>query len=294
MSKPGGRGWGRPAVRNRRNDRLANLDWREFERVVADYYRGQGFAVEHCGTGGGRSRFDGGIDLKLHRDGEYTIVQCKRENALQVTHNVCHELLGLLLTEKADRAIVVNSGEFTPHAIAAARKEERLQLVDGDQLRDMLPEYAVPEAAIGGASLARQVPDWPLSGPPSRPAPSSVRTDSARRGSQDGTKGLIALAFLVVLVLWQCSYRSKSTQPAVSHAPPVSTPPAPTGSDSGEVAMARAPRHLTREAAPVRRTEPTRQEVAESRRRADEAIRILEATTPELDLPPDPHAVYRD
>ena len=86
---------------------------------------------------GGR-RFDGGIDLKMVRDGEYTIVQCKRENALQVTHNVGHELLGILMTERADRAIVVNAGEFTPRAWATAAKNAQLELIDGNRLREML------------------------------------------------------------------------------------------------------------------------------------------------------------
>ena len=55
-------------VRNRRFDSLSRVDWREFERLLADYYRRQGFGVEHCGTGASASRFDGGIDLKLFRD----------------------------------------------------------------------------------------------------------------------------------------------------------------------------------------------------------------------------------
>ena len=143
---PVGRRWRRrpPRVRNRRDDALANLDPYEFERVVAEYYRREGYKVEHCG---GSGRFDGGIDLKMHRDSEYVIVQCKRENAYQVTHNVGHELLGVLLTEKADRAIVVNTGEFTPYAIETATREPRLELIDGDRLREMLPEYAQPVPA---------------------------------------------------------------------------------------------------------------------------------------------------
>ncbi|MBD7988811.1 restriction endonuclease [Luteimonas sp. Sa2BVA3] len=133
MSRAGGRGFGRPDVRNRRYDRLALLDPQEFERVVAGYYRRLGYQVEHCGAGRGGRRFDGGIDLKMYRDGSYTVVQCKRENALQVTHKVGHELLGIMLTEKADRAIVVNAGEFTPYAWESARRDTRLELIDGDR-----------------------------------------------------------------------------------------------------------------------------------------------------------------
>ena len=60
---PVGRRWRRrlPRVRNRRDDALAHLDPYEFERVVAEYYRREGYKVEHCG---GSGRFDGAIDLK--------------------------------------------------------------------------------------------------------------------------------------------------------------------------------------------------------------------------------------
>src|SRR5690606_15256432 len=57
-------------VRERRNDALAGEDWARVERLLADYYRGQSYAVEHCGTGGRAARFDGGVDLRLRRDGK--------------------------------------------------------------------------------------------------------------------------------------------------------------------------------------------------------------------------------
>lgn len=289
----GGR-WGGRAVQNRRYDRLANLDPMEFERVVADYYRRQGYAVEHCGTGGRRRRFDGGIDLKMYRDGKYTIVQCKRENARQVTHNVGHELLGVLLTEKADHAIVVNTGEFTPHAMATARKEPRLQLIDGDQLRKMLPEYSIPAAGESSALSARSGLDWPLSGRPARHAPATVRSGSTKRESQDGTKALISLVVLASIVLWQCSTRSipnRASQtrsvPETGHAPGSTTRPPPAVVEVTST-------QIVQEAASLRNREPVRRELVEAQRRAEEAIRILEATTPEMDLSPDPHSVYRD
>lgn len=294
MSYSRGGRWGSRAVQNRRYDRLANLDPLEFERVVADYYQGQGYTVEHCGTGAGPSRFDGGIDLKMYRDGKYTIVQCKRENARQVTHNVGHELLGVLLTEKADHAIVVNTGEFTPHAIATARKESRLQLIDGDQLRKMLPEYAVPAAGQASAVPARSGLDWSLTGPPARPVPSRVRSGTAKRESQDGTKALICLVVLAAIVLWQCSTRSipnRASQtrslPESGHAPASTTRPPPAVVEVTST-------QIVQEAASLRTREPVRRDPVEAQRRAEEAMRILEATTPEMDLSPDPHSVYRE
>ena len=61
-------------VRNRRDDALSRVRWDQFESLLAVYFRGQGYEVDHCGTGGGDTRFDGGIDLRLRRPGEYVLV----------------------------------------------------------------------------------------------------------------------------------------------------------------------------------------------------------------------------
>jgi restriction system protein len=291
MSRSGGRGSRRPPVQNRRYDRLALLDPREFERVVAAYYRRRGYQVEHCGTGRGGRRFDGGIDLKLYRDGSYTVVQCKRENALQVTHNVGHELLGVVLTEKADRAIVVNSGEFTPYAWKSARKDTRLELIDGDRLRQMLPEYALVDAPTAQGVDSNPSLDWPLSAPPSRPAPGRVLYGPTRTSKDaQGIQALVALGVLVMLVLWQCSVRTGTER--------VSTPVRQVAEPRHAQPQSPHPRPTQRPEAPSierSRAAPASREIdaAEARRRADAAIRIIEDTTPELDLPPDPHAVFR-
>ncbi|WP_132999251.1 restriction endonuclease [Luteimonas arsenica] len=289
MSSSGGRGWGRPAVRNRRYDRLSALDPLEFERVVADYYRRIGFMVEHRGTGGVGGRFDGGIDLKMYRDGRCIVVQCKRENARQVTHNVGHELLGIMLTENADQAIVVNTGEFTPYAWESARKDPRLQLIDGDKLREMLPEYAVVDVPASGSPHGRAPLDWPLSGPLSRPAPGSVRYGAARNErDSNGVKALVALAFLVTVVVWQCSSRSDPERVASPEpAAPMVEPRAvhPQNRSRPEVPQP--------DSTPVANPSPGI-DAREAQRRADEAMRVIQDTTPELGLLPDPHAVYRD
>ena len=125
-------------VRNRRDDALTRIGWDRLETMLADYYRGQGWSVDHAGTGGSRKRFDGGIDLKLRKHGEYVLVQCKHWNAKQVTHNAVHELLGIKVNENATGAIVITSGEFTQTAREAATRQDHVQLIDGDALRVML------------------------------------------------------------------------------------------------------------------------------------------------------------
>jgi len=125
-------------VRNRRDDALTRVGWDRLEAMLADYYRAQDWSVDHVGTGASRARFDGGIDLKLRKDGEYVLVQCKHWNAKQVTHNAVHELLGIKTNENATGAIVVTSGEFTQAAKQAAARQNHVQLIDGDALRVML------------------------------------------------------------------------------------------------------------------------------------------------------------
>lgn len=120
-------------VRTRRTEALTHVGWERLESLLAVYYRGQGYAVDHCGTGATGAQFDGGIDLKLRKDDAYILVQCKHWNAKQVPHNDVHQLLGLMVNEGATGAILVTSGEFTRAAIEAAAKQGHVQLVDGKE-----------------------------------------------------------------------------------------------------------------------------------------------------------------
>lgn len=141
----GGDMYGLKNVRQRRNDALSRVGWQDFEKLLAVYYRGQGYRVDECGTGANRSRFDGGIDLKLYKDDQYIVVQCKHWNAKQVPHNDVHELLGIMGSEKATDAIFVTSGEFTAYAREAAARHGHVQLIDGDGLREMIGPLPEPE-----------------------------------------------------------------------------------------------------------------------------------------------------
>ena len=134
-------------VSHRRDDALARTDWAEVERLLAKHYGYAGFEVDHCGTGSGVSRYDGGIDLKLRRGEEFIIVQCKHWNTMKVPHNDVHQLIGVMVNEGATGAILVTSGEFTRAAIEAATKQGHVQLVDGDDLREMLGPLPEPQAA---------------------------------------------------------------------------------------------------------------------------------------------------
>lgn len=146
--------------RQRWDDALSRIDATAFESLIADYFRGKGYRVEHVGAAASGRRYDGGIDLKLYRDGEYVLVQCKHWNAFQVPHNAVHELLGIVMTERASAAILVSSGEFTEAAKTAAAKSGRVQLIDGAALRILLePAQILPNfVAAQRSPVARRAP----------------------------------------------------------------------------------------------------------------------------------------
>ncbi len=255
---------GRRPVRNRRNDRLARLHPAAFEAQVAEHYRRQGYEVERVGHGG--AHFDGGIDLKLRRGSEYIVVQCKRENAYQVTHNVGHELIGVMCTQGATGAIVVTSGEFTDAARSSAQREPRLTLVDGDEVRRWFPELASEACEPVWEPVAE-----------GRGAPSH-RSRRRRRNEGDGAKVAVAMTFLVALMLWQCS--RPDARISQSHAPtrPPAQPP------RALPAVQAAPPAATPQPAPDT-AEPS-VSMEEWERRNRESMEILRETTPEIDLAP--------
>lgn len=187
------------SVKTRQSDALTRLSWQDFERLLADHYRDLGYLVEHHGTASSGARSDGGIDLKLRKENQFILVQCKHWNAMQVPHNDVHQLMGIMDNEDATSAILVTSGEFTAAAQAAASKKGKVQLIDGVALRHML-----------GARLPPELPgnfDWNQ-----MPAPSATRGFSRRghartvsRRSQTGigkaVVAVVGLAMVIALIL---------------------------------------------------------------------------------------------
>jgi len=114
-------------------DALQGMSWREFEMLVAEGFRLQGYQVEETGGGGA----DGGIDLVLSRPGtngrEKFLVQCKQWRAFKVGVDVVRELYGVMSATGAAGGFVVTSGRFTDEAISFA-SGRNVKLVDGPKL----------------------------------------------------------------------------------------------------------------------------------------------------------------
>lgn len=108
---------------------VRHLDWQQFEELLCEVFRRQGYSVSHTG----RAEADGGIDIRLVKGKQLSLVQCKHWKAWQVPVNVIRELLGVVTSEKAEWGIVVTSGTFSNDAIEFAAKNH-IQLIDGDEL----------------------------------------------------------------------------------------------------------------------------------------------------------------
>ncbi|MDI9239547.1 restriction endonuclease [Lysobacter sp. LF1] len=293
---------GLKGVANRRADALARVSWDRLEALLAAYYRSEGYEVEHVGTGATGAKFDGGIDLKLRRGEQFIIVQCKHWNAMKVPHNAVHELLGLMVNHGATGAILANSGEFTKAAIEAAQKLGHVQLIDGDELRMMLGPIREPATAFdavrmgaadgAGTAMARRLGERLLSATGDRTqSPGATRSVAVVLAY----KVLVTVLFLgfVLLMYHVLVDRITATlapKPPAS-APPVSAPvqtvtalPPSTTSQADpchEVIDAASGSYIDH-CASGETPRATARSQREQQRRAEEAMKVIKESTPEL------------
>ena len=75
-------------AQSRAPDALDGMSWQEFELLVGEAFRLQGYEVTEIGGGGA----DGGVDLVLRKDREKFLVQCKQWKAFKVGVAVVREL----------------------------------------------------------------------------------------------------------------------------------------------------------------------------------------------------------
>ena len=109
------------------------LSWREFEELVAEAFRREGYSVIQNTKAGA----DGGVDIRLRRNGEVFLVQCKNWNRNKVGVGVLREMYGVMIDAGAAGVIIVCSGHFT-HDARAFAKEKPVRLVDGRTLVAMI------------------------------------------------------------------------------------------------------------------------------------------------------------
>lgn len=288
-------------VRYRHDDALSRATWQQLEHLVADHYRAQGFAVLHVGTGARASRFDGGVDLELRRDGEFVLVQVKHWNTQQVPHNPVHELIGLRTTRAATDVVLVTSGEFTPRAIEAAGHGRHARLIDGVQTRAMLGDAVLatlhepPLLASGDVSLsattAGRVVSQSGNASASRADMSHLDFKPRARPPMGRGRALMWTVSLAMAVLFLVIVRALLAQTAWSAGPsragsfqPLEKTPVSTSQESAAESPGLDTSDTTRAAAPQPIGAPgmSDADLREWNRRNAESMRIIEAHTPEM------------
>ena len=154
---------------------LRQMGWPDFELLVGEAFRQQGYSVRERGG----PQADSGIDLELVRGTEWVIVQCKHWLTRPVPVQRVRELLGVVMAEGADRGIVVATSGFTRDAVEFAAGKP-LQLIDGEGLIKLAQPPA--EATVGRSSS-------PSTEPPTCPTCGKAMVwRTARRGQAVGSQ----------------------------------------------------------------------------------------------------------
>ena len=132
-------------------DALDGMSWREFEMLVGEAFRLQGYQVVETGGGGA----DGGVDLVLRKERETFLVQCKQWKAFKVGVTVVRELFGVMAARGAAGGFVVTSGRFTREATEFA-SGCNLKLIEGPALMGLIKQ--AQSARTSGQPTARTSP----------------------------------------------------------------------------------------------------------------------------------------
>lgn len=166
-------------------DALHGMSWREFEILVGEAFRLQGYAVTEQGGGGP----DGGVDLTLRKSSETFLVQCKQWKAYKVGVDVVRELYGVMAARGAAGGFVVTSGSFTAEAQTFAQGRN-VKLVDGSKLAGLLHQAR----AARNDATAPAARERPVAQPAPRPAAATVapacpicQGEMVRRTAMKGT-----------------------------------------------------------------------------------------------------------
>jgi hypothetical protein len=273
-------------------DALARLTWQDFEHLLAEHYRAQGYRVEHHAPVASLKALSAGVDLRLTRGTESVILQCKHWDALEVEVQEVNELLSVMLNEAATKGILVTRGRFSSEAINIQRRQPRLQLMDGEVLRVLLKLPDHLDTAVPGSAAAA-----PASG--KRPKAARRRSTSSHGSRLLPALLVLGIGILLGLFAWKVMSRRDAVADALPPAVAASTPapvrapipdlppaPPPTANDtSGFVSRQTSsslPPPPTRELLERQRVLEQSERERASQRKNEDGLKVLEKNTREL------------
>jgi restriction system protein len=134
-------------------DSVGELSWRQFESLVSEAFRRKGFLVLDNIEDGP----DGGVDLRLRKNGQVVFVQCKHWKARSVGVKVVRELYGVMAAKNVKQGIVVTYGAFTPETMEFA-KANAIALIDGPKLTQMIASVQQSGNMQARSEVARASP----------------------------------------------------------------------------------------------------------------------------------------
>jgi hypothetical protein len=179
------------------NDALSRIPWQDFEILVANRYRRHGWQVAHCSYGPGE-RAAGEVDLRMEKQGDLALVQCRHESLSRLDTRTIERLLAQAADEAATEVIIIASGDVPEDARQLA-ESAGATIVEGAAVRDMLDDDLLdlrPASQSAGVEARRE------------------RANIVTQGKlpRQGRRGwnlplfLAALAFLGLLMLYGATF----------------------------------------------------------------------------------------
>jgi restriction system protein len=112
---------------------LRKKPWGEFETIVGQAFRSQGYMVKERGG----FRRDHGVDLIAQRGKERVLIQCKHWLAWKVAEGQVKQLYADVKTQEFTAGWLVTCGRFTEFAKSWAKGKE-IRLIDGESLVQLI------------------------------------------------------------------------------------------------------------------------------------------------------------
>ncbi|MGL4739397.1 MAG: restriction endonuclease [Sarcina sp.] len=115
-----------------------NFTPRQFEQFSAYMFEALGYNVKLT-----PAINDGGKDLILN---DHIVVECKKFITQQVGREICQKLLGAMVQCKADKAIVINTGEYNYNARMIEKEVEGLTLLGLNDITKILSKIGIEKS----------------------------------------------------------------------------------------------------------------------------------------------------